>query len=91
MPDKHICLVILDKAKHDLLWPEAEKRKRIHQQQALVSLRPITKSFEDSCKHCYKTDICVHSGQGGNKTHLNRENQNWEEDWRKEMKNQKLY
>jgi len=77
MPDKHICLVILYKAKHDLLWPETEKKKKNPSTtQALVSLRPITKSFEDSCKHCYKTDICVHSGQGGNKTHLNRENQN---------------
>ena len=78
MPDKHICLVILDKAKHDLLWADTEKKKKKNPSttQALVSLRPITKSFEDSCKHCYKTDICLHSGQGGNKNHLNRENQN---------------
>ena len=70
---------------------QKKKKKNPSTTQALVSLRPITKSFEDSCKHCYKTDICVNSGQGGNKTHLNKENQNWEEDWRKEMKNQKLY
>lgn len=82
MLDKHIRLVILDKAKHDLLWPEAEK-KNLSTTQVLVSLRPITKSFEDSCKHRYKTDTCIHSAQGGNKSHLNRENQNWEEDWRK--------
>lgn len=30
MLDKHIRLVILDKAKHDLLWTEAEKK--IYQQ-----------------------------------------------------------
>lgn len=67
MLDKHIPLVILNKAKQDLLQPEARKKKerKPSTTQALVSLRPITKSFEDSCKHCYKTDTCIHSGQEG--------------------------
>jgi len=53
MPDKHICLVILYKAKHDLLWPETEKKKKNPSTtQALVSLRPITKYLSGRGGEC---------------------------------------
>lgn len=75
MLDKHIPLAISDKSKHDILWPEAKNNNNNNPSasQTSLSVRPVTKSFEDSCKHHYKTDICIHSGQPGNKNHLNRE------------------
>lgn len=69
MLNQHIRLVLSNKVKHDLLWPEAKKVITINNT-GIWSLRPITKSFEDYCKHYYKTDTCIHSGQLGNKSHL---------------------